>query len=35
MAPAAEYRSLVAATADILWIHTLVLELAVPYSRPR
>ena len=30
----AEYRSLVAATADILWIQTLLLELAVPHSIP-
>ena len=35
VAPAAKYTSLVVATADILWIQTLLLELSVPHSRPR
>ena len=30
----AEYRSLAAATANILWIQTLLQELAVPHSTP-
>jgi len=30
----AEYTSLAAATADILWIQTLLQELAVPHSTP-
>ena len=30
----AEYRSLAAATADILWIQTLLQELAVPHTTP-